>query len=70
MCVQLNEPGGKICKCKFANVCKRRIVLERIMAHDRTDRACPVSTPRPVNNATTIDFISNKIYPLSNFVHY
>jgi len=38
--MQLNKPGEKICKCKFANVCKRRIELERVTAHDCRDTAC------------------------------
>jgi hypothetical protein len=68
MCLQLNNSLRGNCKCKFADSCKVRITLEQVMTHVGRDKACLVSIPRPKDTATTIDLISNNIYPPSNFV--
>jgi hypothetical protein len=73
MCLRSNNSLRGNCKCKFADSCKRHIEFERVhnpksTPDNRRDKACLVSTARPMDTATTIDFIPNKIYPPSNFV--
>ena len=66
MCMQLSKSGEKICKCKFANVCKLRMELERI-PFDRRDKAFLVAKAHCVLPPHNINIISNRIYPPINF---